>query len=544
MSPRAVDKEKLDILGADKALHEELEEAHATPDADRDPGEDTFDLALMSQFTTSTEPPAELDFYLSTINRKALDFDFEKVCSVSNVKNNIYACLVCGKYFSGRKMGTPAYEHAWRQGHHVFVSMNPKSKKVWILPDLYEVKDPSLDDIKIQVDPQYTREQVMKLDKVPITSYTLDRKEYDPGFIGINEQDRSDYVNVVVQALSHVEPIRNYFLLTDFTKKPELVKRFSLLVRKLWNPQAFKAQTSPNELFRAISNLSEGPKGPNFKLGEQADPAVFLTWFLNHLHQALGGTAKPGSSLIHLVFQGRLQDVSEHIHPHVMNTMMTTRQGRVEMDIVHYMVLPLHLPMMPVFVDKKTKEKVIPQTTLADLLHKFNGERKMTARHGNSRFRLKWPLPPYLIFHIQRFEPNRYFTDRNHTIVNFSPDGLDMAPYIMKDDKTHVLGEPVIYDMVCNVFNEITTHGNKDREKEEDRNHWGVHVRDWAHGDWKTIKNLENKKSRGEAVDLEETYIQVWKRRPEKGKRKAKRVEKEDLSKAIVLANGANESKA
>ena len=39
--------------------------------------------------------------YLDTINRGLLDFDFEKLCSVSLSKINCYACLVCGKYFQG-----------------------------------------------------------------------------------------------------------------------------------------------------------------------------------------------------------------------------------------------------------------------------------------------------------------------------------------------------------------------------------------------------------------------------------------------------------
>ena len=30
-----------------------------------------------------------------------LDFDFEKLCSVSLSHINVYACLVCGKYFQG-----------------------------------------------------------------------------------------------------------------------------------------------------------------------------------------------------------------------------------------------------------------------------------------------------------------------------------------------------------------------------------------------------------------------------------------------------------
>lgn len=39
--------------------------------------------------------------YLDTINRHMLDFDFEKLCSVSLSRINVYACLVCGKYFQG-----------------------------------------------------------------------------------------------------------------------------------------------------------------------------------------------------------------------------------------------------------------------------------------------------------------------------------------------------------------------------------------------------------------------------------------------------------
>jgi U4/U6.U5 tri-snRNP-associated protein 2 len=42
--------------------------------------------------------------YLDTVNRAVLDFDFEKVCSVSLLSTNIYGCLVCGKYFQVRQV--------------------------------------------------------------------------------------------------------------------------------------------------------------------------------------------------------------------------------------------------------------------------------------------------------------------------------------------------------------------------------------------------------------------------------------------------------
>jgi U4/U6.U5 tri-snRNP-associated protein 2 len=40
--------------------------------------------------------------YLDTVNRHALDFDFERLCSISMTNINVYACLVCGKYFQGQ----------------------------------------------------------------------------------------------------------------------------------------------------------------------------------------------------------------------------------------------------------------------------------------------------------------------------------------------------------------------------------------------------------------------------------------------------------
>jgi len=48
-----------------------------------------------------TAVPGSMCPYLDTINRSMLDFDFEKVCSVTLLNLNVYACLVCGKYYQG-----------------------------------------------------------------------------------------------------------------------------------------------------------------------------------------------------------------------------------------------------------------------------------------------------------------------------------------------------------------------------------------------------------------------------------------------------------
>ncbi len=118
--------------------------------------------------------------YLDTIQRYMLDFDFEKVCSVSLSNLNVYACLVCGKYFqgtlrighngelqekyqlrlttevliiisfikSGRGPSSHAYFHSLHENHHVYINLN--TLKVYVLPDSYEVTDSSLDDIKVR----------------------------------------------------------------------------------------------------------------------------------------------------------------------------------------------------------------------------------------------------------------------------------------------------------------------------------------------------------------------------------------------------------
>lgn len=76
--------------------------------------------------------------YLDTINRQFLDFDFEKLCSISLSRINVYACLVCGKYFQGRGNNTHAYTHSVAEGHHVF--LNLQTLRFYCLPDNYEIK--------------------------------------------------------------------------------------------------------------------------------------------------------------------------------------------------------------------------------------------------------------------------------------------------------------------------------------------------------------------------------------------------------------------
>lgn len=133
-----------------------------------------------SATTRQTAPLAEYeDLYLDTIDRSVLDFDFEKLCSVTLSNINVYACLVCGKYYQGRGPKSHAYIHALDLGHHVFVNM--QTKRVYVLPEGYEVKSKSLEDIKFVVDPKLSTNEVAKLDTEPDEALDLSGKKYRPG---------------------------------------------------------------------------------------------------------------------------------------------------------------------------------------------------------------------------------------------------------------------------------------------------------------------------------------------------------------------------
>eukprot|EP00301_Raphidiophrys_heterophryoidea_P004619 c11996_g4_i2.p1 GENE.c11996_g4_i2~~c11996_g4_i2.p1 ORF type:complete len:306 (-),score=85.13 c11996_g4_i2:28-897(-) len=149
--------------------------------------------------------------YLDTINRHMLDFDFEKVCSVSLSNLHVYACLVCGKYFQGRGIASHAYNHSIHESHHIYINL--ETRKVYCLPDNYEVIDPSLDDIKYMSNPTFTTEEVEQLDSRVTHFRGLDGHDYVPGVIGINNLKKTAYVSVVVNALVRVPPIRDFFLI-------------------------------------------------------------------------------------------------------------------------------------------------------------------------------------------------------------------------------------------------------------------------------------------------------------------------------------------
>ena len=162
-----------------------------------------------------------------------LDFDFEKVCSVTLSNQNVYGCLVCGKYFQGRGEGTPAHTHSVQAGHYVFINLT--TGRIYCLPDNYEVVDSSLDDIKYNLRPRFTEAEVKALRQNMQLSKDIFGSSYLPGFVGINNLKNTDFVNVIVHSLTHVDRLRDFFLQAKNyeSSKSQVVHKFAQVMAKV-----------------------------------------------------------------------------------------------------------------------------------------------------------------------------------------------------------------------------------------------------------------------------------------------------------------------
>ncbi|CAA2988464.1 U4 tri-snRNP-associated 2-like [Olea europaea subsp. europaea] len=449
--------------------------------------------------------------YLDTVNRQVLDFDFEKFCSVSLSNLNVYACLVCGKYYQGRGQKSHAYTHSLEAGHHVYINL--RTEKVYCLPDGYEVIDPSLDDIRYVLNPRFTREQVEQLDKNRQWSRALDGSDYLPGMVGLNNIKETDFVNVTIQSLMRVTPLRNFFLIPENYQdcKSPLVHRFGELTRKIWHARNFKGQVSPHEFLQAVMKASK----KRFRIGAQSDPVEFMSWLLNTLHGDLK-SSKKGRSIIHQCFQGELEVVKE-IHSKAMTENKEYGDGQnngngedggtegnnvvMETSRMPFLMLGLDLPPPPLFKDIMEKN-IIPQVPLFNILKKFDGEsvtEVVRPRLARMRYRVT-KLPQYLILHMRRFTKNNFFVEKNPTLVNFPVKNLELKDYIPLPAPGENKKLRSKYDLIANIV-----HDGKPGEGS-----YRAFVQRKSEELWYEMQDLHVSETLPQMVALSETYMQIY----------------------------------
>ena len=153
-------------------------------------------------------------------------------------------------------------------------------------------------DIRLALHPTFTKDEVSKLDDNQELARDLFGRRYLPGFIGLNNLNCTDYLNAVVQALGHVRPLRDFFLLAANSNEmgsnnqnenggqrqtlphsefSPLARSFSLLLRNMWSPHRFKSNVDPHMLVQAVSVASN----KRYHVGKQAEAGEFLAWLLH-----------------------------------------------------------------------------------------------------------------------------------------------------------------------------------------------------------------------------------------------------------------------
>lgn len=389
--------------------------------------------------------------------------------------------------------------------------MNLNTLKFYCLPDNYEVIDSSLDDIKYVLNPTFSATDIIHLD-TPSDKYcrTIDGTLYLQGVVGLNNIKFNDYCNVVLQALIHVGPIRDFFLReVNYAKikRPPgdsifgLVQRFGELMRKMWNPRNFKAHVSPHEMLQAVVLWSD----KRFQITEQGDPIDFLSWFLHALHRALRGNKQRDSSVIHKSFLGEMKVYTRKIPPTDLEMteklkLLATDDYKETEETSNFLYLTCDLPAPPLFKDE-FKENIIPQINLFQLLNKFNGscekEYKTYKDNYMKRFEIT-RLPNFIILYIKRFTKNTFFLEKNPTIVNFPIKNVDFAEILTpKNRETH---KRTKYSLVANIVHDGTpTNGT-----------YRVHILHKTSGQWYELQDLHVTNILPQMITLSESYIQIY----------------------------------
>lgn len=405
--------------------------------------------------------------YLDTVCRPLLDFDMAKTCSVTLSDQNVYACLVCGKFFQGRGKITPLYTHSVQFGHFVVMSLH--TGRAYCLPEGYEIgasESPALvadaralSDVRRCLLPSFTADELRRLNRHnSVLARDVHGVSYLPGFVGLNNLSHTDYVSVALHALSHVTPIRDFFLEpSNYSEsKSPLVHSFGEVLRKMWSSHNFKSVVSPQEFLQQVSVCSK----KRFSIGRQQECVEFLVWLLNELHRGIGGTQKADSSIIYRALQGKVQITSftkkkskpaptgpadiddeassaamEAVQQHEASAAPQTQWEQTD-SMSPFLYLSLDIPPTPLFKDSQGG-LVIPQIPLFEVLKKFDGETLSDVPTVNGLVRRRYAikkLPKYLILHLVRFKKNNFYVEKNPSIVTFPIKNLEMKPYIDSAD--------------------------------------------------------------------------------------------------------------
>ena len=479
-----------------------------------------------------------------------LDFDHDKVCSVTLSNVNVYACLVCGKFFRGRAPGTPAHTHSLQEDHHVFLNLS--TQRAYCLPEDYEIEEHALDDVRRMLDPRFSEADARELHKGDPRRVNCrvmrwaGGAAFVPGIVGLNNLSHTDSFNAILQCLMHVPRFRDYFLRTatlpsmmlecvalmasaTVVLEPGTVAgTLGLLMRKMWRASSCRPHVSPHEILHLIEERSKG----RFTIGVPMEPIALLQWLLHQLSTELktttyerGKRRRRTKTIVEESFQGIIEVTTVRPvavrmpDPQQLGSICTVVRDEVEVKQLPFYYLSLDLPPMPLFPESDG-QSFLPQVPIMTLLQKFDGKSEVVLPTGErKRYRLI-KLPQYLIVHIKRFTHNNWFLEKNSTIVNFPLTDLDLRSFIKPEA---LASNPATkYDLIAMLKHDGLPVKN-DTERALGTNNYVTAYCCTVSGKWFEIQDLVVRQTLPDLIAVSEAYIQIYNRRRVPTPRKPRR---------------------
>jgi U4/U6.U5 tri-snRNP-associated protein 2 len=356
-----------------------------------------------------------------------------------------------------------------QQGHYVFINLG--TSKIYCMPNNYEVKDRSLEEIQQYLSPHFREEDILRLDAASATASAstgtsklpvdVNGRTFRPGFVGLNNLGGTDHINAVMQALGHVPAFRDFFLRSSSdsvggggggvpSTQRAFVEAVGECIRRLWSPVNFKGVISPQRLVKSLGHASGGKFAPGS--ASNRDPIDFLRFLLSYMHTAflnpafgLGDEAsqKVRSSVVSECFQGVVEVVEEKKETDGGGGGGVSSSGSggggsgkvtVSRRRMPFNYLSLDIPPTPLFRESEGG-RVVPTLPISQLLEKFNGvkatEQYTPAEgvHIKRTFRLV-SLPRHLIINCARKETQSFSNSkhgRNCTVITFPVTNLELC---------------------------------------------------------------------------------------------------------------------